>query len=116
MPSETKLPDSVIGVIATATMPTIDALRRIARMLSTVRKFGVRATATMTATATAPTTSASRRRAPRAGVARGLRRVGGHARATAARHAASSLVMHHLAHEVLLGPFVVRPIEVSRPR
>ena len=40
VPSETKLPESVIGVIATATMPTIDALRRIARTLSTVRKFG----------------------------------------------------------------------------
>ena len=47
MASETKLPESVIGVMATATMPTIDALRRMARMLSTVRKLGVMMTATM---------------------------------------------------------------------
>ena len=46
MPSETKLPDSVTGVMPTATMPTIAALRRMARMLSTVRKFGVTKTAT----------------------------------------------------------------------
>ena len=69
-----KFPDSVIGVIATATIPTIDALRRIARTLSTLRKLGVRATATMTATATAPSTSAveSALRAP--GVARAASR------------------------------------------
>ena len=45
MPSETKLPESVTGVMPTATMPTIAALRRMARMLSTVRKLGVTRTA-----------------------------------------------------------------------
>jgi hypothetical protein len=65
VPSEMKFPDSVIGVIATATIPTIDALRRIARTLSTVRKLGVRATATMTPTATAASTSAVETRSAR---------------------------------------------------
>ena len=59
MASETKLPDSVIGVMATATMPTIDALRRMARMLSTVRKLGVMMTATMMPASASPMMTAS---------------------------------------------------------
>ncbi len=66
VPSEMKLPDSVIGVIATATIPTIDALRRIARTLSTLRKLGVRTTATMTATAIVPKISPVEIRSARA--------------------------------------------------
>ena len=53
MASETKLPDSVIGVIATATMPTVAALRRMARRLSRVMNFGVSAIATSATITTA---------------------------------------------------------------
>ena len=114
-----KFPDSVIGVIATATIPTIDALRRIARTLSTLRKLGVRATATMTATATAPSTSAVESRSARPA----SRRASGASAATAPRgrrlrHAASSAAERCMTSRATSSS--VRSscgaIEVSRPR
>ncbi len=91
MPSETKLPDSVTGVIPTATMPTIAALRRMARILSTVRNFGVTKTATRMTTAATPMTMAVGSQSGRPPQSRRRRRrhVGGRAPRRVAHAAAS---------------------------